>query len=420
MSLTACLRSGAVHLIVFAAAALGSDPAAAARASLLVDMDSGAVLHADGALRPARPASLTKLMTLYVAFAAVSAGQLAGDDALTISPAAAAAAPVRLGLKAGATLTLDAALTGLIVTSGNDVAVAIAETVAGTEPAFVARMNAVAGKLGLTATRYTNASGLPDPGQVTSARDLALLTRALHADFPREYARFAATAFTHAGRRIETHNNFVRAYAGASGVKTGFTCRAGFNLVATAARNGRHLLGVVLGEAGAAARDARMVRLMNAGFAGRYTPAYTLDAFPDPLAQGRDEALNAQMIATECINPEPGREYFRVRRWSILLGGVDMTRRAALARARQFMREHRGLLRGGRPMLVPRWARDVIWQIGITDLSQRDATNTCLGIRGQSTYCVVRSPAAAQFAMRRALRVMDAVSQPDSSVDGAR
>ncbi len=412
MSLFSRLPPGAMCAIVCVAAVIGSEPAAAARASLLVDMDSGAVLRAEGALRPARPASLTKLMTLYVAFAAVGAGQLARDDVVMMSATAAAAPPARFGLKAGESLSVDAALTALIVTSGNDLAVAIAEAVAGTEPAFVARMNTARDKLGLTGTRFTNASGLPDPGQVSTARDLAVLTRALHAEFPHEYKRFAATAFTHAGRRIETHNNFVRAYTGARGIKTGFTCRAGFNLVAAAVRDGRHLLGVVLGEAGAAARDQRMVRMMNAGFATRDIAGYTLEVFPDPGAQGYGDTLNTQMIATECINPAPGREYFRVQGWSILLGGVDMTQRDALARARGFMRTHRELLRGGRPLLMPRWARDVIWQIGITGLTQRDATNTCLGIRDDNTYCVVRSPAAAGFAMQRALRVMDAVSAP--------
>lgn len=410
LSLSSRVRRGVACLVVGIATGLVSAPAAAARASLLVDMDSGAVLHAEGALRPARPASLTKLMTLYLAFAAMRAGRLAGDDVVTMSATAAAAPPVRLGVKAGESLSVDAALTALIVTSGNDVAVAIAETLAGSEQDFVRRMNAAADSLGLTATRFRNASGLPDPGQVTTARDLVVLARALYAEFPQEYPRFAATAFTHAGRRIGSHNNFVRDYTGARGLKTGFTCRAGFNLVAAAERNGRHLLGVVLGEPGAAARDQRMVRLMNAGFASRQSAGFALDAFPDRAAQGEGEPLNTRMIATECINPEPGREYFRVQAWSILLGGVDMTRRDALARARAFIREHRKLLRGGRPLLMPRWARDVIWQIGITGLEQRDATNTCLGIRGDNTYCVVRSPAAAEFAMQRALRILDAVS----------
>jgi D-alanyl-D-alanine carboxypeptidase len=215
MSLSLCLRSGAVTLMVLVAGCAGCSSALAARATLLVDMDSGAVLHADAALRSARPASLTKLMTLYVAFAAVRDGQLSSDEPVTMSAAAAAAPPVRLGLKAAASLTVDAALTGIIVSSGNDVAVAVAlaEAVAGTEAAFVLRMNAAAERLGLTGTRFTNASGLPDPGQVTTAR----------------------------------------------------------NLVATATRNGRHLVGVVLGEAAAAAaaRDQHMVRMMNAGFAGK-------------------------------------------------------------------------------------------------------------------------------------------------------
>ncbi len=414
MFLFSRLRAGAVYVLVGIAAGSLAQPAAAARASLLVDMHSGAVLHADGALRPVRPASLAKLMTLYVAFAALRAGQLAADDAVTMSATAAAAPPVRLGLKAGESLSVDAALSALIVTSGNDVAVAIAEEIAGTEAAFVTRMNAAANRLGLGGTRFMNASGLPAPGQVTTARDLAVLTRALHTEFPAEYARFAATAFTHAGRRIESHNNFVRAYTGALGVKTGFTCRAGFNLVATAVRNGRHLLGVVLGDADAAARDQRMVRMMNTGFAAPPAAGFTLDAFPDPVAQGGGEAVNTQMIATDCINPAPGRKYFRVQGWSILLGGVDMTRREALARAREFIRAERKLLRGGRPLLMPRWTREVIWQIGITGLTQADATNTCLGIRDDNTYCVVRSPAAAEFAMARALRIMDAMSAPGS------
>jgi len=385
--------------------------ATAQRAALLVDADSDTVLHADHALRPARPASLTKLMTLYLAFEAMRDGRFEGDTALPVSAVAAGQAPVKLGLKRGGNITLEDAITALIVMSGNDVAVVVAEAIGGSEEAFAAMMNAAANRLGLERTVFRNASGLPNPGQITTARDMVVLAQALRRTFPEDFARFATKTFTFKGRRINSHNNFLRGFDGALGMKTGFTCRAGYNLVAAAERNGRHLIGVVLGDASAGARDARMVRLMKKGFANDAEPLFVFDAFPDRIGQGESETVNGRMIATGCINPQPGREYFKVREWSVLLGGIDLTRRAALVRARQFMRDHRSLLKGGRPMLLPRWARDVTYQIGITGLKKQNATNTCLGIRSKQVYCVVRSPKAAEYAMQKGLRIIAAVEK---------
>lgn len=399
---------------------LYGSPAAAERASLIVDVTSGGVLQAENALRPAYPASLTKLMTLYLAFEALREGRLAAGDQLPVSSAAAAAPPVRLGLKAGTTIELNDAITALIVMSSNDVAAVVAEAISGSEETFVSMMNATATRLGLQRTVFRNASGLPDPAQITTARDMAVLARALYETFPADYERFSTKAATVKGRQFNSHNNFLRGYDGARGLKTGFTCKAGFNLVATAERNERHLIGVVLGAPTAAARDSLMVRLMNETFRSAYDPRFHLDSFPDPAAQGHDDAVNSRMIATECINPQPGREYFKVKDWSILLGGVDLNRRAALDRARKFIRAHRSLLQGGRPMIMPHWARDVVYQVGITGLERQHATNTCLGIRSNSIYCVVRSPQAAEYAMQKALRIMDAVAQRANSTTDAR
>jgi hypothetical protein len=294
------------------------------------------------------------------------------------------------------------------------VAVVVAEALGGSHPQFVDLMNATAARLGMTRTTFHNAHGLPHPQQTTTARDMAILAKALFDDYPDDYARFATLTFSFRGRSINSHNNFLRGFPGAQGLKTGFTCKAGFNLVATASRETRHLVGVVLGDATAAARDARMVRLMRAGFAGHRKLLFNIDSFPATPAQGSGALINTQMIAEECINPQHGRSHTVVSEWGIQLG-VEATREAALDRARGFIKRHRALLKGGRPLLTPRWVQNVIYEVGITDLKKADATNTCLTVRNDTVYCVARPPEAQQYAMDKALRVLAAVAKREAA-----
>lgn len=391
-----------------------NSPVNAERAALLIDISDGRVLHADNALRPSYPASLTKLMTLYLLFEALKSG-LYLDSALPISAEAAAQDPVKLGLRAGKHINVADAINAIIIRSANDVAVVVAEAIGGSHAKFVDMMNAKATELGMNETNFRNASGLPDPQQITTARDMAILAKALFDDFPIDYKRFATVAFQYKGRQVSTHNNFLRSFNGAEGLKTGFTCKAGFNLVAAATRGEKRLVGVILGAATAGPRDAQMNRMMKSGFKDSDVPSFNINDFPNPVAQGSEEAVNQKMIATECIEGKDVRDYREIKDWSIEIG-VEVQRRAAIRRARKFIKQHRKVLKGGQPLLIPRWAQTVIYQVGVTGLTRDNAINTCLSVRSDATYCVVRSSRMENIAMDRALRVLKAVAKRDQQL----
>lgn len=258
---------GAVALAGLMALPLAA--ASDARASgpvLLFDVETGHVLYASQPDQPWHPASLTKIMTAYLAFEALKSGQLKDDEPITTSETAHKMPPSKIGLPVGAEMSIDLALRSLIIKSANDVAVMIAEAIDGSVPAFAERMNRTARRLGMTETHFENPSGLPDPAQVTSARDMAKLTRAVIAEHPK-HAHYWATPTMRIGRiRLRSHNTLLRNFAGASGIKTGFICDSGFNVVASARRDGRHLGAVVLGEVSARDRGARAQALLDHGF----------------------------------------------------------------------------------------------------------------------------------------------------------
>src|SRR5215468_7950392 len=220
---------------------------ARAEALLLVEAESGKVLDEQNATYPWYPASVTKLMTTYVTFKAVRDHRISFDSVFTVSPEAMAQQPSKMGFKSGTKITVDNALKMLLVHSANDMAVVLAEGVSGSIAKFADEMNAAAQRLGMTQTNYVNPNGLPADDQVTSARDLAILARALIREFP-EYDYYWHIASIRLGKRIYRNTNrLIDAYAGADGMKTGFICASGFNLVATATRGGKRLIAVVLG-----------------------------------------------------------------------------------------------------------------------------------------------------------------------------
>ena len=237
---------------------------------LLVDMQSGDVLYESAAGVPWHPASLTKLMTAYVAFEAIAEKRVSLDTRVTMSAFAVSQAPGRSGLLAGDSVTLKDALYIMIVKSANDMAVAIAETIGGSTDAFVVEMNATAQKLGLTDTHYSNVNGLPDDGQVTTARDLAVLAIDLRRTFPEYDGIFSTQMVTLGKTNLRTNNELLARFAGTTGMKTGYICASGLNIVATAARGGRELMAVVLGGSSARERDQTAAQLMLAGFSGQY------------------------------------------------------------------------------------------------------------------------------------------------------
>jgi D-alanyl-D-alanine carboxypeptidase len=239
---------------------------AGAEALLVIDSESGKVLHAQNAGYPWYPASVTKLMTAYVTLRAVKEGRLELDTPLVVSANAAAQSPVKMGFGVGTVVTVDNALKMLMVKSANDMAVVLAEGVAGSVESFADEMNASARRLGMIQSSFVNPNGLPADDQVSSARDLAILARALIRELP-EYDYYWHLPGIRMGKMVRwNYNTLIGRYPGADGMKTGFICASGFNLVASATRNGRRLIAVVLGAPSSAARSMKAAQLLERGF----------------------------------------------------------------------------------------------------------------------------------------------------------
>jgi D-alanyl-D-alanine carboxypeptidase len=275
------LRVCALGLITFSTAILISSESAEARrykhrrhhhvvresyspqfSSIIVDGNSGAVLSSNNPDAIRRPASLTKIMTLYLLFERLDAGKMKLDTEMEVSEHASEQAPTKLGLKPGQTLRVEDAIKGLVTRSANDAAVVIAEAIAGDEDEFAKLMTRKARALGMSKTTYRNASGLPNDEQLTSARDQATLGRAIQDRFPRYNRYFATTVFNFRGQSIRNHNRLLGNVEGVDGIKTGYTRASGFNLVSSIRRGNRHLVGVVLGGRSGSSRDATMRNLL--------------------------------------------------------------------------------------------------------------------------------------------------------------
>jgi D-alanyl-D-alanine carboxypeptidase len=242
-------------------------------AAFVLDVHSGRALHQDMADEPRRPASLTKMMTLFLLFEKLEAGAVHLDTEMVVSEYASYREPTKLGLEPGETLMVQDAILGLVTHSANDAAVVVAEALGGTEPAFAELMTLKARSLGMHNTVYRNASGLPDDAQLTTARDQAILGRAIQARFPQYYHYFSTKSFTWRGRRFKSHNKLLGRVKGMDGIKTGYTRLSRFNLVSSVRRDGRHIVAVVLGGSTRASRDARMRTLIEQGLADA-APSY--------------------------------------------------------------------------------------------------------------------------------------------------
>jgi D-alanyl-D-alanine carboxypeptidase len=265
--------------------------------AIVVDANSGNVLHSASPDEPRHPASLTKIMTLYLLFERLEAGKLKLDSQLPVSEHASVQAPTKLGLKPGQTIAVEDAIRGLVTKSANDAAVVVAEAIGGNESDFAEMMTKKAHALGMSRTVYRNASGLPNDEQLTTARDQALLGRAIHERFPREYRYFSTPSFTYHGEAMRNHNSLLGKVEGVDGIKTGYTQASGFNLVTSVHRNNRHIVAVVLGGASAGARDARMRTLIEQHIAA---------ASPQHTATAIAEATGAKP-ATRAAEAQPGK-----------------------------------------------------------------------------------------------------------------
>ena len=235
-------------------------------AAIVVDAKSGEVLYAQQADSPRYPASITKVMTLYLTFEALANGKLNPNEMITVSPRAAAQAPTKLGLRPGQTISVADAMTSVAVKSANDMAVALAEKIGGNENRFAAMMTLKAQELGMNNSHFVNASGLPDSRQLTTARDIAILSRAVMRDYPQYYTFFGKREFVWHGHAIANHNGLLGKMPGVDGIKTGFTNASGYNLAASAVRENRRLIAVVMGGNSIAARDSHVADLLETGF----------------------------------------------------------------------------------------------------------------------------------------------------------
>ncbi|WP_020592706.1 D-alanyl-D-alanine carboxypeptidase family protein [Kiloniella laminariae] len=241
-------------------------PAQAKYASIVLDAETGEILYSRNADVKNYPASLTKMMTLYMAFDALEKGKLKIDQKLPVSKRAAGMAPSKLGLASGSTITTEDVIMSLVTKSANDAAVVMAEAIGGKETTFATMMTKQARKLGMSNTTFRNASGLPNRGQLSTARDMATLAKALMRDFPQYYGLFSTQSFSYKNRKYNNHNKLLASYQGTDGIKTGYTNASGFNLVASVLRNDRRLIGVVFGGKTGRSRDRHMKDILDKSF----------------------------------------------------------------------------------------------------------------------------------------------------------
>lgn len=364
-------------------------------AALVVDAGTGEVAHQERAMQRWYPASLTKMMTVYLTLAAMERGELRPNEMLTASARVAAQPDSRLGLVKGDRITVEQAIMAVITQSANDAAVTLAERISGSEEAFAAKMTAQAGTLGMSRTTFKNATGLPDDAQVTTAHDMALLALALLRDFPQHYHYFATRSFSYKGINYNSINGILGSYPGADGLKTGFTCGSGFNLVASAKRDNRRLVGVVLGAASGGERTAWMTRLLNEGFAGRGNDHEgTLLAAMQPAA-GDNVPPPFRLKPDECnlgTGIRNGGAHGRLPGWGLLFG-VFHEQEEARKYIGQMQQKLKPVLKGGQPALVKRQNEDVVsWKALVVGLKTEDAIDACLYLLKNDTICLVQSP----------------------------
>ena len=256
--------------VVFGLALAGlaglSPERASAQSMLLIEADTGRILHNENGSHPWYPASVTKVMTAYVTLKAVKAGRISLDTLITVSPNAAAQAPTKMGFKVGSQITVDNALKTIMVKSANDMSVTLAEGVSGSIAAFAEDMNKAAARLGMTQTTYVNPNGLPADEQITSARDQAILARAVYSELPEYEMYWRISAIKYGKRIMRNYNSLLDRYPGTDGLKTGFICASGFNVVVSAKRNGRRLIAVMLGAPSGGVRAVKVAQMLERGF----------------------------------------------------------------------------------------------------------------------------------------------------------
>jgi len=388
----------ASHLLgAFAAALLvlsvASAPAQASKyAAFVMDADTGQVFFARNADARRYPASLTKIMTLFMVFEALDSGKFSLDQPLQVSRRAAGQPPSKLGLKVGSTITVGEAINALSVKSANDAATVVGEAIGGTESNFARLMTNRARSIGMKSTTFMNASGLPNSRQRTTARDMATLARAMLERFPHHYSHFSELTYQHGQRTYRNHNKLLRSYEGMDGIKTGYINASGFNLVASAKRDGVRLIGVVFGGKTGQSRDAHMVSILNKSWARAHTSS-TVAAAPAPRPFSLDTGTGQGSAEVAEIPTEPAPEQSTTElEWGVQIGafrGFSKARAAAGFTAQRLA----DLPKTASVKVTPlHGERETLYRARIVGMERADASRICRDLRRTGAPCVMVTP----------------------------
>lgn len=354
-------------------------PAAAKYASFVIDANSGRVLYEVNADTRNYPASLTKMMTLYLVFDAIEKGALSLDDSIVFSARAARQPSAKLGLKKGESLTVEQAILAIVTKSANDVASAIAEKMAGSERNFALKMTAQGRKLGMSNTTFRNASGLPHRGQLSTARDMSKLALGLLRDFPQYYHYFSTANFSFHGQNHSNHNKLLKSYQGTDGIKTGYIRASGFNLVASVERNERRIIGVVFGGRSSRSRNALMSKLLDKGFSKI-----------DPALANANYLLKNKTASANRARKSGKRTVASLKvRWGIQVGAYKTTQ-PAYSIAQKAVEKAPDLLMDGYIKVVPltKGVRRPVYRARILGLSKRQAYRACRVLKRRKINCM--------------------------------
>ncbi|MBE6459320.1 MAG: D-alanyl-D-alanine carboxypeptidase [Alphaproteobacteria bacterium] len=346
----------------------------AATSSIIIDADSGKVLSSSAADTLRYPASLTKVMTLYITFEALDKGLIRMDDMLPVSRTAANRSPSKLGLRAGEKISVKDAIMALVVKSANDCATVLAEGLGYSEQNFAQTMTKVAHELGMKNTTFKNASGLPNREQKTTARDMARLGAAMYHHFPQYYKLFSARKFTYKGRTYYTHNHLLKSFEGADGMKTGFTSAAGFNIITSAERNGKRVIAVTMGHNTAKLRDKKVASLMEQGL----NKLAQIDSHKDYQITNNSTTAKTTISATSNTN-----------NWAIQVGAFSnyaKARNYALHIQKEITQRYKD-----KDIHIQPYQNGsaVIYRSQLTGFAKNEANKACSSLKKSNKSCIV-------------------------------
>ncbi|MFP6729443.1 MAG: D-alanyl-D-alanine carboxypeptidase family protein [Alphaproteobacteria bacterium] len=385
--LTSLFKAAALGLILaLSAQVLHSTPLLASPAAVVIDGKTGKVLYQKNMNHRHYPASLTKMMTLYLLFEAIDRGELSLNSKLKVSARAAGQPNSKLGVRKGKRIRVSDAILALVVKSANDVATVVAESLSKSEVAFAKKMTAKAKALGMKRTSFRNASGLPNRGQLSTARDMAVLARSLYRDFPRYYKYFDADSFKYGGKTYRGHNKFVTSYSGADGLKTGYIRASKFNLAASAKRDGRRLFAVVFGASSPDRRDRQMANLLDGSFL-EIAKTRVASVTPPPVSAGSSSAGYSGGLPL----PPPIKPVINTQGapWAIQVGAFTRSE-AAYAAVKTSLKHVPGIVINAAALIVPiEEGAGGLYRARFVGLSWRAAQRACRILNRKRLDCEV-------------------------------